>query len=1324
MSWMPAGRNRVARAPARQGRVDSSEPWPQKPAEVRLLLQPSTPGAAGPVAGVPESVQAPPSHAQARLWFSDQSTSEPAVYNLHAALRLAGPLRVEALRSALQRVCRRHESLRTTFRWIDGSLQQVVSSEAEAELVQVDLEALAPEAREASARELAQAEVERPFDLARGPLLRSTLIRLAADRHVLVLCTHHIVSDGGSIGILLEELRTCYGAACRNEPPRLPALALQYAEFSRGQRQTLQGEVLDGLLAYWTENLRGAPPLLDLPTDRARPPVPSHQGARATLHLSQTLEAGLKALARQQGATLYMALLAGFKICLVRYGSQTDLVVGSPVAGRLRAELAPLIGLFVNMLPLRTDLGGDPTVREVLARVRATTLGALGHQDLPFDRLVEALNPPRSRSHAPVIQAALTLQAAPPPSCAFHDLEETPLRLGSRFSMFDLGLSISASGDGLVADLDCATDLFDPETAERMLVHFGRVLEAMVADPGRRISRLPVLTEAERQRILVEWNDTARPLPPQPVQGLFEAQAARSPGAIAAVLGGLRLSYAELNQRANQVAHVLIRRGAGPGTAVAVLMERSLEFLVAALGALKAGAAYVPLDPSLPGEQLSHQLEDSGSAFVLTRKHLHGRLPAGPATVFLLDLDGLAAGGEPREDPPPRSGQGDLACILYTSGSTGRPKGVEVRHLGIVRLLFGVDYVQLGPRTRILQAAPLAFDAATFEIWAPLLHGGRCILYPEAQIAPAPLQEALAANGVNTLWLTAALFNAVIDHAPACLAGVEQLLIGGEALSVPHVRRALDLLPGLRICNGYGPTEATTFSCCHPILPDLAEDLRSIPIGRPIGNSTAYILDPHGEPVPIGAAGELHLGGSGLARGYRNLPEATAAAFIANPFDPRPGSRLYRTGDRARHLADGRIEFLGRRDRQVKVRGHRIEPGEIEAALARYPGLSRSAVEIRTDAPGGPRIVAFLETPRPRNPAFTIDGLAAFLRRKLPAHMVPDAFAVVDPLPMRNGKVDRQRLGAIPVGRPGAVQRRGPSNPTEALIVQIWEELLGVEPVGVLDDFFDIGGHSLLAFAMLARLEETFGRKVPIGSLYAQATVQALAKRIAAAAPGPPESAIAEIQAGSGGRPFFYLHGDFNGGGFYCRNLARHLDPGQAFQVVHPFGLAGQPAPVRLELMAAEHLQRIRAVQPEGPYLLGGHCNGALEAYEIAQQLRAGGQEVQLLVLIDPPEPVLDPQGAGTQQIPDGIPADPRQRAMNRRFQQVMRDYRPQPYDRPVCLLRSARELDAPPEGGWARLVTDLQGFRIGTGHLAAITRNAAEVGAQIQRCLDRVQHA
>jgi len=1262
----------------------------------------------------------PLSHAQARLWFIDQVTSDPAVYHLHAALSLSGPLNVAALQEAFRRVQERHESLRTRFGWVDGEPRQIVSAEPLAELAQLGTE----DGPETVATALAEAELERPFDLATGPLVRASLLRVGPERHLLVLVAHHIVADGHSLAVILWELRSLYRSACLGGTPDLPDLPLQYADYGEWQRQTLQGPGLDRLLAYWTRRLDGAPPSMELPLDRCRPAVPSHRGVRASLTLPPDLVTGLKGLARRHGATLYMVLLAGFQICLARTARTADIVVGSPVSGRLRAELEPLVGLFVNLLVLRTDLGGDPTVEEALRRVRATVLGALEHQDLPFERLVEAVNPPRSRGQAPLFQVLFSFQQDPPGVGPFHGLTEVPLRLGGRRAMFDLDLTLADHGQGLAADLDASCDLFEPDFAPRMLERFDRVLRGMVADSGQRISRIPLLSAAERHRILVDWNATARPIPDQPLQTLFEAQAARNPDAVAVIHRDRRFSYRDLNRCANRVALGLIERGAGPDAAVAVLMERSPAFIVAILGILKSGAAYVPLDPGQPLEPLAFRLEDSGCVLILTEGPLQVRLPEGGPPALRVDLDVLAASAEAPDDPAPRSTSADLACILYTSGSTGRPKGVEVLHRGIVRLLFGVDYVQLGPGTRTLLASPLDFDAATFELWAPLLHGGTCVLYPEARLAPDVLRAVVDRNAVNTLWLTAALFNAVIQESPSCLRGVAQLLVGGEALSVPHLRRAAELLPGTRICNGYGPTEATTFSCCHPVPDDLPEGLRSIPIGRPIGNSTAYILDDHGEPLPVGVAGELLVGGLGVARGYRNRPDLTAEAFITDPFDIRPGGRLYRTGDLARYLADGRIEFMGRRDRQVKLRGIRIEPGEVEAAIGSWPGLGRCAVDLRTDGPAGPRLVAFLEVPRHRAPAFDTRGLVEALRRSLPPYMVPEAFAVVDRLPMRNGKLDRQRLESIPLGQPGRARKPGPADPTEALLVQLWEDLLGVAPVGVLDDFFDIGGHSLLAFTLLARIEQVFGRRIPVGALYTHATVRALAGAVVAALPGTEEAPIVEVQAGHGGRPFFYLHGDFNGGGFYCRNLARHLDPGQPFLAIHPFGLAGQPPPRPVEDMAAEHLRRIRTIQPVGPYLLGGHCNGALEAYEIAQQLRAAGQEVALLVLIDPPEPSLEPRPprAPLASDPDGRPARLGPRDLNRRFQQVMRDYRPVPYDRPVRLLRSGPATPAPPGGGWARLVVDLQGYRIGRSHLSAITRDAAGIGARIQHCLDEVQ--
>ncbi|MBK8724490.1 MAG: amino acid adenylation domain-containing protein [Holophagaceae bacterium] len=1274
----------------------------------------------------------PASHAQARLWFLDQVIAEPAVYNIPLALRLRGPLQVEALRESLRQVARRHESLRTTFRWLEGQPHQVIAAEGNIELALVDAAEATAEAsgedREVRGLALAREEARRPFDLKAGPLLRATLFRVAPEVHILVLCMHHIVSDGWSMALLLQELKACYRAVCLGEAPSLPALPVQVADVSQWQREQLQGALLERQLAYWRRQLEGVPVLLDLPQDHARPPISSHRGAHAARSLPRSLAEALKALARQEGVTLFMTLLAGFQLLLARTCGQEDLVVGSPIAGRMRPEVAPLIGLFVNMLALRTDLSGEPTVRELLGRVRTKALGAFQHQDLPFEGLVEALNPPRSRSHAPLFQVMFVLQNDPRTDATFLDLEEQGLDLDAGFSMFDLGLSMWESDQGLEARLDYATDLFDAATAERLLELFQRVLEGMAAAPEQRIARLPLLSEAERHRLLVTWNETARELPDLPVHALFEAQAARSPAAIALVLGARSLTYADLNARANQIAHGLRRRGVGPGVTVAVLMERSLELIAGLLGILKAGGAYVPLDPAHPAEQLAFVLEDAGARFLLTHGDLLEGLPDCAVTAFRLDLDRLAESPEPTTNPPVQTGPEDLAYVMYTSGSTGRPKGVEILHRGIVRLVFGLDCVQLDGATRILQAAPAAFDAATFEIWGPLLHGGRCVLYPEARISPAILRRELEDHRINTLWLTSALFNAIIHHAPETLRGVRQLLIGGEALSVRHVRRALDLLPETRIINGYGPTEATTFSCCHPIPLDLDEGVRSVPIGRPIGNSTAFVLDPRGEPVPVGVTGELHLGGLGLARGYRNLPGLTAAAFLPDPFSSRPGARLYRTGDLARRLPDGTLEFLGRRDAQVKIRGHRIELGEIEAVLAQYPGVPRSVVDVREDATGGKRIVAYLEAPQRNDLAFTVEGLGDFLRRKLPHYMVPDTFAVLDALPMKNGKLDRGLLRELPLGCATPRQHLSPSNPTQMLIAQIWEELLDVRPIGILDDFFDLGGHSLLVFAMLARLEEVFGRKLPIASLYANATIQSLYRLLTDGASELEETPLAVVQAGGARRPFFFLHGDYNGGGFYCRNLAQHLAPDQPFLVLHPFGLAGQPLPVAMEAMAAAHLQLLRAVQPEGPYLLGGYCNGALEAFEIAQQLVAAGQQVDLLLMIDPPAP--DPSGPAYPRDasldpadPGALPHDQRQELLFRRFLHSIANYRPGPYPGTAVFFRSGEQLGAgdATQQGWNRLIPAIERFDFPGGHLSTLTKHVADIGRRMQACLDAV---
>jgi amino acid adenylation domain-containing protein len=902
----------------------------------------------------------PLSFAQQRLWFLEQMEGELTAYNMPFAWRLRGTLHTEALRRALEAVVHRHEPLRTTFALVDREPKQVIGPIEHFELPLEDLSSSASELQEAEVVRRCRLEAERPFDLSGDRMLRAALLRLAAHEHVLLLTIHHIASDGWSLGVLWRELERLYEAYCRGANPDLPPLPVRYADYAMWQQNELQGQRLDWLQQYWREQLHGAH-VLELPTDHPRPPALTYQGARHDFDLKEELVEQLKSLSQREDVTLHMMLLAAFQTLLARYSGQDDIVVGMPIAGRSHAALEGLIGFFVNTLVLRTDLSGDPTFRELLGRVRQVSLAAYDHQDLPFEKLVEELKPQRDLSHSPVVQAVFQLLSFSDPGLTLRDVEVERLPSSSQRVRFDVEMHLWQEPKALRGALVYSTDLFDASTMERLVRHFVKLLAGIAVDPDRPISQLPLLTEAERQQVLVDWNRTAVDYPSERcIHELFEEQAARSPAAVAVIFGDRQLTYGELNARANQLARYLQGLGVGPETLVGVCLERSLEMMVGLLGILKAGGAYVPLDPGYPQKRLAFMLADTQAPVLLTQAPLVLQLPPYAGHLVCLDADGVAISRQPTDNPVSGATAGGRAYVCYTSGSTGVPKGVEVCHRGVVRLLFGADYVRLDARQRFLHLSPLAFDASTFEIWGALLHGGRCILMPERVPTARALGRLIEEHGVSVLWLTAALFNSVVDEAPEVLHGVRQLLVGGEALSVDHVRRALQRLPGTEIINGYGPTEGTTFSCCYRIPRLLGPGEASIPIGRAITNTEAYVLDGQLQPVPVGVVGELYLGGVGLARGYLNRPDLTAERFLRHPFRSEPGARVYRTGDRVRWRADGTLEFLGRLDDQVKIRGHRIELGEIEAALALHSAVRETAVVAREDAPGDKRLVAYV----------------------------------------------------------------------------------------------------------------------------------------------------------------------------------------------------------------------------------------------------------------------------------------------------------------------------------------------------------------------------
>ena len=1040
----------------------------------------------------------PLSFAQARLWFLDQLEPNSSVYNVPSGMRLKGLLNVGALEQSINEIVRRHEVLRTSFSMVEGEAVQIISPSLALALPIVELSHLPEVEREAEAQRVAEEEVRRPFDLGQGPLLRAKLVRLGDDDHVLLVTMHHIVSDGWSMGVFFRELSILYEAFSKGKPSTLAVLPIQYVDYAVWQRDWLKGEILDTQLSYWKRQLENIP-TLQLPTDRRRPTVQSYRGAGQSLELSKALPDQVKALSRKEGTTLFMTLLAAFQTLLYRYTGQDDIAVGSPMAGRTRTEIEGLIGFFVNTLVLRGDLSGNPTFRELLARVRKVAVEAYAHQDVPFEKLVEELQPQRNLSHSPLFQVMFVFQNAPATALEFQGLSMSPMINGSDTAKFDLTLSIREESGGLRGDLQYNTDLFDRSTVERMLNHFENLLKGIVADPDRRLSDFALLTPAERHQLLVEWNDTKRDYPEDKcVHQLFEEQVERTPDVVAVVFESEKLTYRELNQRANQLAHYLLQRGVGPEQLVGVFMERSPEMLVAVLGILKTGAAYVALDHESPKERLAFFLQDTKTPILVTQQPLIERLPSVKAHLVCLDPDWVTIRQERTENPILRGTPTHLAYVAYTSGSTGQPKGVMIEHRSLVNYLQWVNNCLLNDDIRAVpMITEITFDACLKQLFAPLLCGKRVWLVPrDVVIRPAALLQEIRRNvhvGLNcvpSLW--AAILNEIDSVQATTLSqSLTSLFLGGERLSDELVRKSFTALPALEIWNLYGPTETTANASNGKVA---SSD--KVTIGRPVSSTKIYLLDNQLQPVPVGVMGEVYIGGVGLARGYLNRPELTAEKFIASPFSSLPGARLYRTGDLARFLSDGNIEFIGRIDDQVKIRGFRVELGEIESTLSQHPSVLENVVMAREDVLGDKRLVAYIVSNQ--QPVPSHDNLRNFLKQKLPEYMVPPAFVFLDSLPLTpNGKIDRTALPQSDQTRPELIVTFvAPRTPLEELLAGIWVAVLKVEKVGVHDNFFELGGHSLLTTQVISRVHDTFGLNLPVRTLFENPTIEGLANMI------------------------------------------------------------------------------------------------------------------------------------------------------------------------------------------------------------------------------------
>ena len=1055
-----------------------------------------------PLLPIPHSGNIPLSFAQARLWFLDQLQPNSAFYNIPTALRLSGQLNVTALESNINEIIRRHEALRTNFTTIEGQPIQVIASTLELKLLFVDLQNLPFDEREVEAQRLATNEAQQPFDLEREPLVRVMVLQLGSSEYVFLLIVHHIIFDGWSTGVFIRELAALYEAKCTGKPLILPELPVQYADFAVWQRYWLTGEVLETQLNYWKQQLKDAPTLLELPTDRPRPAVQTFRGTHQYIALSLELSEALAELSKRTGVTLFMTLYAAFVTLLYRYTGSDDIVIGTPVANRTRQEIEGLIGFFVNTLALHTDLSGNPIFEQLLRRVREVALQAYTHQDLPFEQLVEALQPERSLSHTPLFQVMFALDDALVPSMDLLDLTVSSYSVESGTTKFDLTLLMENTASGLIGEWEYNSDLFDATTIERMAEHLQTLLEGIVANPQQRVSELPLLTERERHQLLFEWNNTTKEyLQDKCIHQLFESQVERSPNAIALVFEGQELTYQELNARANQLAHYLQTLGVGVEVLVGICVERSLEMAVGILGILKAGGAYVPLDPQLPQERLNFMLNDSQVKVLLTQQHLVTKLTEHQTVVVCLDSDCQVISQSTEENLCSYVQPSNLAYVIYTSGSTGTPKGVAMSQLPLCNLiLWQLENMKVASGAKTLQFAPVSFDVSFQEMFSTWCSGGTLYLIAEElRRDPRALLDFLSQKAIERLFLPFVALQQLAEVAanrkliPNTL---REIITAGEQLQItPAIANLFSNLTDCTLHNHYGPSEShvvTTFTLTGsintwPALP---------PIGQPINNTKTYILDPYLQLLPIGVAGELYLGGDSLAREYFNRPELTSERFILNPFVE--GERLYKTGDLARYLPDGNIEFLGRLDNQVKIRGFRIELGEIETAISQYPLVKETIVIAIENIAGNKQLVAYI-IPQAEI-ALNISDLRHFLKQKLPDYMIPSAFVTLDNLPLTpNGKVDRKSLPAPDIN--SLIQKANfvaPQTPTEELVASIWEKVLRVSQVGINDNFFELGGHSLLATQLLLQVNDSCGVELPLSKLFEAPTVASLSNYIEA----------------------------------------------------------------------------------------------------------------------------------------------------------------------------------------------------------------------------------
>ncbi len=1173
------------------------------------LRQHSTAVEIGPRSG---NAVVPLSYGQEQIWLHSQLVPHLALYNEPVTICKAGDLDVAVLARALSEIVRRHEAWRTIFRMVDGQPVQIIQPASPFEIAVKDLRSLPQEEREAEALRLATQDALRPFNFAQGPLYRALLIHLSDDEHRLYLTLHHIIFDGTSIyRVLLPELEALYAAYERGESSPLAELSLQFSDFTVWQRQWLsQSGALAEQLKYWREHIPGItmPPL---PADHPRPAVQSFRGAIQRFALDASLSRELKDLARRNGCTLFMTLLAGLAVLLQRYSGSDDIAIGTVGSSRKRSQVEGLLGYFLNPLVLRNDLSGDPSFRNVLKRVRNSTLDALANDDAPFTRVVNETHPARTLSCNPLIQVLFTLEPPLPVSKNGWSVALTQSTVDTGLVKFDLVLELDDTAAGLAGRFKYNTDLFDSPTVARMAEHFQVLLGALVTNPDAPISQAEIMTAAERQKVLVEWNETTAEFDREIcIHALFEAQAEKSPSAVAVEQGSRRVTYGELNERANGLAKVLRGRGVQPETRVGICLHPSPEMLIAIMAVLKAGGAYVPLDPSYPAQRLQAVVEDAKLRLVVSDRVSSQDIRLWDGVELLLADDVVPEENVVADITPAST---SLAYVIYTSGSTGEPRGVEVTHRNLVNSTQArLAYYQPG-QNHFLLLSSFAFDSSLAGIFGTLCGGGTLVIPSGALPANLPnLAKLVAAHEITDLLCVPSLYRLMLEQATRGeVKSLRRVIVAGESCPPDLLERHYKLLPTATLYNEYGPTEATVWATVHPC--ETRPKRVTVSIGKPIANTQIYVLDQRLRPVPSGVQGELCIAGESVARGYWNQPELTAAKFVTNPFGK---GKLYRTGDLGRHLPDGSLELLGRLDAQIKIRGFRIELEEISSHIAAFPGVLQAAATVFETQAGQPEIIAYI-VPESPQANVTYKALRRYLKDRLPEYMLPSAALILDALPLLpNGKLDRNAL-PMPERSLAGVKDK-PANLTEEKLVAVFEKVLEKQPVGTGQSFFELGGHSLLLARLLLLIEENFAVQLSWAEVFRFPTVRELATLLNGQSREVGSNAIIPIQPSGSKLPLFWVRG-----GPLFLGLSRGLGLDQPLLGLDlpPADAVHLPVPYRLEDIAAALIEKMRSVQPEGPYNIAGLCVNGVIAYEMARQLEESGQTIGVLALFDAQNP-------------------------------------------------------------------------------------------------------